>query len=158
MGNRVFRLRLPESRVSLVHAGIEGDEKADQAAKQAAAKPPRAGQGELSLAFTHRVHTEELKASKKSWLARKWSQAPQRAKQAYRVFKNWQLDALSPRRLVSHYYQLKTGHAAIGTYLHASRSRRKQPARAVKPRGKPFLIYYLNVSGDDISGWNSIKP
>jgi len=42
------------------HAGVEGNEKADQVAKQAAGKPPVRGPKEISLAFACRARTEAI--------------------------------------------------------------------------------------------------
>jgi len=40
------------------HAGVKGNEKANQVAKQAAGKPPGRGPKEISLAFARRARTE----------------------------------------------------------------------------------------------------
>ena len=104
------------------HAGVEGNERADQAAKQAANKPPGRGSKEISLAFAQRARTEAITVQKQRWLARKLSQQSQR----YRPQRNWQLDPLvaaAPKHLASRYFQLKSGHAATGTYLHQIQAR-----------------------------------
>src|SRR5699024_9843988 len=103
------------------HAGVEGNERADKVAKQAANKPPNTGSGEVSLAFTRRACTNMINAHKRSWLARELAQRPQQAQRTYRPSRGWQLDpiaAAAPKNLASRLFQLKTGHATIGTYLH----------------------------------------
>jgi ribonuclease HI len=107
------------------HTGIEGNERADQAAKQAASKPGSGLKG-LSLAFTSRVCTEAVQARKKGWLARALTKRSKQSQLEYRPQKGWQLDpvaAQASKQLASRYYQLKTGHAAIGTYLHQIQAR-----------------------------------
>ncbi|KKA18035.1 hypothetical protein T310_8023, partial [Rasamsonia emersonii CBS 393.64] len=44
------------------HHGIEGYERADQAAKRAAAKTLRGGPSELSIAYTNGARTEAIRA------------------------------------------------------------------------------------------------
>jgi len=46
------------------HAGVEGNEKADQVAKKAAGKPPGRGPKEVSLAFACRARTEAITAQR----------------------------------------------------------------------------------------------
>jgi ribonuclease HI len=102
------------------HHGIEGNERADQAAKQATSKPPRGGQGKLSLAYTHRTQTEVARAQRQQWLTKALGRRSLRAQRAYRALPGWKLDpvlAAAPKRIASRYYQLKVGHAAIGAYL-----------------------------------------
>jgi hypothetical protein len=103
------------------HNGIEGNKRADQAAKQAALKPPQEGQGKLSLAYIHRTKTEVAKTQKQQWLTRALGRRSLRAQRAYRAQPGWKLDpalAAAPKGIASRYYQLKIGHAAIGAYLH----------------------------------------
>ena len=59
------------------HAGVEGNERADQAAKQAASKPPGRGPKEISLAFACRARTEAVSAQKQKWLTKKLGQRSQ---------------------------------------------------------------------------------
>jgi len=102
------------------HEGIEGNERADQAAKRAAAKPRRGGQGELSLAYINRVRTEITGSRRQQWLTKRLSQRSAAAQRTYRAQPGWKMDpvaAAAPKGVVSRYYQLKVGHAAIGTYL-----------------------------------------
>lgn len=42
------------------HAGVEGNERADKAAKQAANKPPNTSSGDISLAFIRRARTDAI--------------------------------------------------------------------------------------------------
>ncbi|ODM18159.1 hypothetical protein SI65_06030 [Aspergillus cristatus] len=103
------------------HAGIEGNERADQAAKQAASKPPGRGPREISLAFTCRARTEAIIAQRQRWHNKELGQRSQQGQRTYRPQRNWRLDpaaAIAPKHLASRYFQLKSGHAAIGTYLH----------------------------------------
>ena len=52
------------------HQGIEGNERADQAAKNAASKPPRGGSSELSIAYANRARTEATATQRKQWLVK----------------------------------------------------------------------------------------
>jgi hypothetical protein len=102
------------------HHGIEGNERADQAAKQATSKPPRGTQGKLSLAYTYRTRTEVARAQRQQWLTKALGRRSLQAQRAYRALPGWKLDptvAAAPKRIASRYYQLKVGHAAIGAYL-----------------------------------------
>ena len=56
------------------HAGAEGNEKADQVAKQAAGKPPGKGSKEISLAFACRTQTEAITAQRQRWLTEELGQ------------------------------------------------------------------------------------
>ena len=107
------------------HAGVEGNEKADQVAKQAASKPPGKGPKEISLAFACRARTEAITAQRQRWLTEKLSKRSQQGQRIYRPQKNWQLDptaAAASKHLASRYFQLKSGHAVIGAYLHQVRA------------------------------------
>ena len=69
-----------------------------------------------------------INAHKRSWLARELAQRPQQAQRTYRPSRGWQLDpiaAAAPKNLASRLFQLKTGHATIGTYLHRIQARDK---------------------------------
>lgn len=59
------------------HAGVEGNEKADQAAKQAANRPPGTGPREVSLTFACRARTEATTAQNRRWLAEELGQRSQ---------------------------------------------------------------------------------
>ena len=73
-----------------------------------------------SLAFSQRARTEAITVQMQRWLTRKPSQKSQWKQPTYRPQRNWRLDPLiatAPKHLASRYFQLKSGHAAIGTYL-----------------------------------------
>ncbi|KAL2012166.1 hypothetical protein VTN00DRAFT_4884 [Thermoascus crustaceus] len=114
------------------HKGIEGNEQADRAAKRAAARSPQGGSGELSLAYTHRSRTEVMKARRQSWLAQALARRSRGAQRAYRPQQGWKQDpvaAAAPKKIASRYFQLKTGHAAIGTYLKRIQAQESEACR-----------------------------
>jgi ribonuclease HI len=89
------------------HAGIEGNEKADQVAKQPANKPPGRGPREISLALACRARTEAITTWKQRWLTKELSQQSQRSQRMYKPRKNWQLNpttAVAPKHLASRYF------------------------------------------------------
>ncbi|KAL1969928.1 hypothetical protein VTN77DRAFT_7438 [Rasamsonia byssochlamydoides] len=115
------------------HCGIEGNEKADQAAKQAAAKTLRGGLGELSIAYTNRARTEAIRTHKRQWLIKLLGCRTLDAQRAYRAQPGWRQDpvaAAAPNKIASRYYQLKTGHAAIGTYLRKILAQESEACRS----------------------------
>ena len=108
------------------HSGVEGNEQADQAAKRAAIKPVGPGFEGLSLAYIRRVCTEARRKAVEDWARENAVQGAHRRERAYRMPRGWGLDKVAARaskRLASRYYQLKTGHAPIGTYLHRIKAR-----------------------------------
>ncbi|KAL2012391.1 hypothetical protein VTN00DRAFT_5109 [Thermoascus crustaceus] len=114
------------------HEGIEGNEQADQAAKRAAARSLQGGSRELSLAYTRRNRTEAMKTRRQNWLARALARRPREAQRAYRAHQGWKQDpvaAAAPKKIASRYYQLKTGHAAIGTYLKRMQAQESEACR-----------------------------
>jgi len=101
------------------HKGVEGNERADQAAKRATEKSPRNARGKISLAFLKRTKTEERTKSRKKWLKRALDRRGQ-GQRSWKVESNWKQDPVvagAPKKIACRYYQLKTGHAAIGAYL-----------------------------------------
>jgi hypothetical protein len=108
------------------HNGIEGNEQADQAAKRASVKPVAPGFEGLSLAYIRRACTEARRKAVEDWARTYAVQGAHRRERAYRPPKGWGLDKAAgkaPKRLASRYYQLKIGHAPIGTYLHRIKAR-----------------------------------
>jgi ribonuclease HI len=114
------------------HRGIDGNEKADQAAKRAATRTPRGGLEELSIAYTNRTRTEVIKAAKHQWLAKALGRRTLGAQREYRIRPGWKQDptvAAAPKKLASRYYQLKTDHAAIGPYLRRIQAQESEACR-----------------------------
>ena len=112
--------REPTIQWVLGHQGIEGNEKADQAAKRAATKPARNQADGLSLAYTSRVITETQDQTRQAWLTRALARRSRRVQRTYRSGNGWKQDpvvAKAPKRVACRFYQLKTGHAAVGAHL-----------------------------------------
>jgi len=87
-------------------------------------KPPKKGPREISLAFACRARTEAITTQRQRWLTKELGQRSQQGQRIYRPQKNWRLDpaaAMAPKHLASRYFQLKSGHAAIGAHLHRIR-------------------------------------
>jgi len=107
------------------HKGIAGNEKADEWAKIAAEKPSTRGvenPGPLprSLASLKWEISENKWAEARSWAGGRISKAK------HRMAKSQKPDSVvadSTKRLASRFYQLKTGHARIGQYLHWAKVR-----------------------------------
>jgi len=75
------------------HAGVEGNERADQVAKQAANNhPPGRGPREIFLTFACRARTEAITTQKRKWLTKELSQRSQQGQRMYRPQKNWRLN------------------------------------------------------------------
>uniref|UniRef100_A0A093XKM3 Retrovirus-related Pol polyprotein from type-1 retrotransposable element R1 n=1 Tax=Talaromyces marneffei PM1 TaxID=1077442 RepID=A0A093XKM3_TALMA len=124
------RLRLSGRPVTIQwvpgHNRVEGNEQADQAAKPTASKPAGPGFEGLSLAYVRRACTEARRAAVENWARENAVQGAHRRGRAYRMPRGWGLDriaAKAPKRVASRSYQLKTGHAPIGTYLHRIKAR-----------------------------------
>ena len=115
------------------HSGVEGNELADQAAKRAAVKPVGPGFEGLSLAQVRRACTEARSKAMQEWAYENVVQGTHQRGRAYRMPRGWALDRAAgkaPKRLASRYYQLKTGHAPIGSYLHKIGARDSPECRA----------------------------
>ncbi|KAL2008088.1 hypothetical protein VTN00DRAFT_8070 [Thermoascus crustaceus] len=73
-----------------------------------------------------------MKTRRQNWLTRALARRPREAQRAYRAYQGWKQDpvaAAAPKKIVSRYYQLKTGHAAIGTYLKRIRAQESEACR-----------------------------
>ncbi|EED15087.1 reverse transcriptase, putative, partial [Talaromyces stipitatus ATCC 10500] len=117
------------------HSGIEGNEQADQAAKRAASKQTAPGFEHLSLAHVRRACTEARRAAVSEWAQINAVQGRHRDGRAYKMPRGWNLDPVAgkaPKRVASRYYQLKTGHAPIGTYLYRIGQRESPECQACK--------------------------
>ncbi|EED23614.1 reverse transcriptase, putative [Talaromyces stipitatus ATCC 10500] len=117
------------------HSGIEGNEQADQAAKRAASKQTAPGFEHLSLAHVRRACTEARRAAVSKWAQINAVQGRHRDGCVYKMPRGWNLDPVAgkaPKRLASRYYQLKTGHAPIGTYLYRIGQRESPECQACK--------------------------
>jgi ribonuclease HI len=130
----VLRRAVPGITVEIrwcpAHEGVEGNEKADEWAKLAADEPDTQG----CEGWTYSARPEErpmplprsLANIKREIAEKKWVEARQWAggrtsKKKYRMPKSQRPDgtvAGSAKRLASRFYQLKTGHARTGEYLH----------------------------------------
>ena len=128
--------RLRERRVEVTvqwvpgHMGVEGNERADQAAKRAAARPAR--DDEVSLAHVHRAITEARRDHRQKWIDSALARRSLRAQRAYRPTRGLRPDptaAAAPKNIASRYYQLKTGHAATGSYLRKIKAREDSTCR-----------------------------
>jgi ribonuclease HI len=107
------------------HQGIEGNERADQAAKRAASKPAHHQADGLTLAFTSRIITETQEQTRQAWLTSALAKRSGRSQRAYRAGNGWKQDpvvAKAPKRVARRFYQLKTGHAAVGAFLQKIRA------------------------------------
>ncbi|CRG92435.1 hypothetical protein PISL3812_09494 [Talaromyces islandicus] len=104
------------------HRGVPDNKEADRAAKKTAGRPPTSKYTGISLAYIQRACSETARATKANWLTEKLAQQSQQAMgQAYHPPKGWKLNPIAAdtyKRLASRYYQFKTRHAPIGTYLH----------------------------------------
>ncbi|KAI9034952.1 ribonuclease H family protein [Aspergillus affinis] len=99
------------------NAGVEGNERADQAAKMAASRPPGAGPREIFLAFARRARTETIQAKRQEWLTKELNRRPQQARRSYRPHRTWKIDpsaAVAFKHLSSRFFQLKSGMQLLG--------------------------------------------
>jgi len=131
------------------HAGVEGNEKADQVAKQAAGRPPGRGPKEISLAFACRAWTETITAQKQGWLVKELNKRSQQGQRTYRPQKNWQLDpaaAMAPKHLASRYFQPE-----VGTFSYRSTSTSDPGPRGCNLWG----MWYIKGNNTPSSLWMS---
>jgi ribonuclease HI len=101
------------------HLGVEGNERADKAAKQAASGQGRSTAKWSSLAHVQRIITETASKEAKEWLKAKLQVLQAKGGHytpCVRQGINGTL-AKAPKLLAARYYQLKTGHASVGIYL-----------------------------------------
>ncbi len=130
------------------HAGVEGNEQADRAAKRASTRPAGPDFEGLSLAYVRRACTEARRKAVEEWAQRNAVQGAHRHGRAYRMPRGWGLDrvaARAPKRLASRYYQLKTGHAPIGAYYHRIKARDSRSVEPAEGCGRRFPIFYLSA-------------
>jgi len=124
-----------EIRWCPAHKGVAGNEKADEWAKIAAGEPNTRGVQWLSSSGRTEARAAPLprslaslkrEISEKKWVeARQWA-GGRTSKTKYRMPKSQKPEgavAGSTKRLASRYYQLKTGHACTGQYLHWAKVR-----------------------------------
>src|SRR4029077_10791816 len=74
------------------HSGIEGNERADQAAKRAAGKCPRGETVGLSLAFVRRMTSEARKKNRNDWVEVELARRAPRQRDKGLAKGNWKLD------------------------------------------------------------------
>jgi len=114
-----------EIRWCPAHEGIVGNKKADEWAKIAAEKPGIRGV-EYPWPLPRSLPNFKREISEKKWTeARAWA-GGRISKAKYRMPKRQKPDgtvANSSKRLASRFYQLKTGHARTGQYLHWAKVR-----------------------------------
>ena len=103
------------------HAGVEGNEVADQAAKQAAEGSGRKAVGWSFIAHVRRKGTEALAAETKLWLQKRVDERNARHGRFYTPPRRKGIDhtlAKASKALTGRFLQLKAGHAVVGTYLY----------------------------------------
>jgi hypothetical protein len=84
----------------------------------------------------------------------------QRARGTYRATKGFKPDpaaAAAPKATASRYYQLKTGHAAIGTYLHKVKAQEDQACQWCQAPYERVNHYCSNVENGGRSQGDLIR-
>ena len=103
------------------HSNVEGNEKADTAAKEAAGGERIRTAKWTSLTHLRRQITEEKKAQLLAWHDQKTKERESRKSGFYVPSSKAQIDPLlgkTKKFYASRFYQLKIGHGAIGTFLN----------------------------------------
>ncbi len=93
---------------------------ADQIIKKIAVRSTVISNKKVSLAHIRRVQTEVKEAHKQDWLNNALRNKASEHRHRYRSQSDWKQDsalAAAFKRLISHYIQLKSDHAAIEAHL-----------------------------------------
>lgn len=116
------------------HCGIEGNEKADLAAKEAAGGQRVHIVKWKSLTHLKRRITEEKKVQLSTWHSQMTKKREAQRSGFYFPSLKMQIDLLlgkTNKFYASRFYQLKTGHAAIGIFFQKDRSNRDRQVLVV---------------------------
>lgn len=96
------------------------------------------------MAYTHRACMEAIQAHNQRWLAKMLGCRTQTAQRTYRAQPGWKQDpviAAAPKKIASRYYQLKTGHAAIGIYLQKIQAQERETCQGCQAPKE--LVHHL---------------